>query len=229
MYNKIKNPITGHFVNTNSKLGKSIIQNYINSVGGAQPRRDLSAARERRRLAALTKMESSSPKIQAVKPRRDLSAARERRRLAALTKIEPQPVKHILSEDVELEDGYIWGVGLNGPVPLYVGNNEPVYRPKPIVKAKAKPIVKDKAKPVLGKSTLKEKEKEGRLKASYYYDTYGKDKTVGDRCDIRKDGNYNCLLKRKNNVAYWAKPTKAGTGQESCGNWTSRCKDPKYV
>lgn len=34
MYNKIKNPISGRFVNTNSKLGISIIENYINQLGG---------------------------------------------------------------------------------------------------------------------------------------------------------------------------------------------------
>ena len=42
MYNKIKNPITGRFVNTNSKLGKIIINNYLNilntnQLGGTNP------------------------------------------------------------------------------------------------------------------------------------------------------------------------------------------------
>ena len=36
MYSKIVNPKTGRKVNINSKLGKTIIQNYINySLGGA--------------------------------------------------------------------------------------------------------------------------------------------------------------------------------------------------
>ena len=35
MYDKIKNPLTGRFVRTTSKLGKSIISNYINQLGGS--------------------------------------------------------------------------------------------------------------------------------------------------------------------------------------------------
>ena len=35
MYNKIINPITGRKVNTNSKLGKSIIKNYLNTFHSA--------------------------------------------------------------------------------------------------------------------------------------------------------------------------------------------------
>ena len=34
MYDKIKNPLTGRFVNTKSRLGKSIIKSYINQLGG---------------------------------------------------------------------------------------------------------------------------------------------------------------------------------------------------
>jgi hypothetical protein len=42
MYNKIKNPSTGRFVNTNSNLGKTIINNYLNilntnQLGGTNP------------------------------------------------------------------------------------------------------------------------------------------------------------------------------------------------
>lgn len=35
MYDKIKNPMTGRLVKTTSTLGKSIINNYINIIGGA--------------------------------------------------------------------------------------------------------------------------------------------------------------------------------------------------
>ena len=34
MYNKIKNPLTNKWINTNSRLGKKIIRNYINSLYG---------------------------------------------------------------------------------------------------------------------------------------------------------------------------------------------------
>ena len=33
-YNKIKNPITNRYVNINTKLGKFIINNYLNQIGG---------------------------------------------------------------------------------------------------------------------------------------------------------------------------------------------------
>ena len=36
MYNKIKNPTTGRFVNINSKLGKTIINNYLNILNTDQ-------------------------------------------------------------------------------------------------------------------------------------------------------------------------------------------------
>ena len=34
MYGKIKNPLTGRFVKTTSRLGQSIIKSYINQLGG---------------------------------------------------------------------------------------------------------------------------------------------------------------------------------------------------
>lgn len=34
MYDKIKNPLTGRFVKSTSRLGRSIINNYLNQLGG---------------------------------------------------------------------------------------------------------------------------------------------------------------------------------------------------
>lgn len=64
MYNKIINPNTGHYVKTTSKLGQLIINNYIDQLSGgsSQPiKRDLSAARERRRLEKLRLLEEKLP------------------------------------------------------------------------------------------------------------------------------------------------------------------------
>ena len=68
-----------------------------------------------------------------------------------------------------------------------------------------------------------------RLSAGEYYRSHGNDKSLGDRCDIRKNDEYRCLLKRSNGTAYWAKKSKSGAGQEACGDWSSRCKEPAFA
>ena len=68
----------------------------------------------------------------------------------------------------------------------------------------------------------------GRLSARWYYDNYGQQKTIGDRCNIRRDGTYKCLLMRTNNSPYWAPPSLSGRGQEACEDWSSQCQDPDF-
>ena len=70
--------------------------------------------------------------------------------------------------------------------------------------------------------------KQGRLSAGEYYRNHGNDISIGDRCNIRKDGEYKCLLKRNNGVPYWASPSKSGKGQESCEDWSSKCQEPNF-
>lgn len=64
--------------------------------------------------------------------------------------------------------------------------------------------------------------KDERLKAGEYFRSGGR---IGDRCQVRKSHpeNIGCLLKRKNNAAYWAYPSKSGAGQEACEDWSLRC------
>jgi hypothetical protein len=136
------------------------------------------------------------------------------------------PLGHILDNLPQgdgggiLPEGYIWGFSRIGVIPIYTGK---VSTKKHILKPT---VVKPKVK--TSSNTKIEKEKDGRLRARYYYDTYGRDKTVGDRCNTRKDGKYSCLLKRKDNNPYWASPSKSGKGQEKCNDWTERCKDKDY-
>ena len=68
-----------------------------------------------------------------------------------------------------------------------------------------------------------------RLSAGEYYRSHGNDKSLGDRCDIRKNDEYRCLLKRSNGTAYWAKKSKSGAGQEACEDWSSKCKEPAFA
>ena len=67
--------------------------------------------------------------------------------------------------------------------------------------------------------------KNDRLSAKTYYESYGKDSSLGDVCQIRADSpELKCLLKRSNNTVYWAAKSKSGKGQEKCGNWKKNCK-----
>ncbi len=79
-------------------------------------------------------------------------------------------------------------------------------------------------------SYSKDKKKvESRLSARYYYDNCGKDKTIGDRCNIRNDEIYKCLLLRgKKKSPYWATKAKKSEVQKICGNWSSKCKLSKF-
>ena len=77
----------------------------------------------------------------------------------------------------------------------------------------------DHLRPVLNKP--KEKLKK-RLRAGWYARQYPN--PWGDRCDIQKDGNYKCLLQRRNKSPYWASPSKSGAGQEACEDWSPRCQ-----
>ncbi len=69
-----------------------------------------------------------------------------------------------------------------------------------------------------------------RLSARWYYDNYGDDSTVGDRCNIRKDGEYKCLLKRDNGSPYWAGCTKGTLAKHSeCGDCSSNCQYSDFM
>ena len=65
-----------------------------------------------------------------------------------------------------------------------------------------------------------------RLSAGAYYRKHGKDRVLGDICQIRKeDKEVRCLLKRSNGTVYWAYKSKSGKGQEACGKWKKNCKE----
>ena len=56
MWNKIVNPKTGRKVNVNSKIGKSVLRNYMKQLGGAQLatyEKQTSAGIQNRRLSEM--------------------------------------------------------------------------------------------------------------------------------------------------------------------------------
>ena len=71
------------------------------------------------------------------------------------------------------------------------------------------------------------KHREDRLRAGWYARQYPD--PWGDRCDVRNDGSYKCLLQRRNASPYWASPSKSGAGQEACEDWSPRCQDPDHA
>jgi hypothetical protein len=111
-----------------------------------------------------------------------------------------------------------------------VENSDDYVVRAPVVRApmKASADVKPTGKRVKSVTT-KAHGKTDRLSAGEYYRTYGNDESLGDRCDIRKNKEYRCLLKRSNGVAYWAKKSKSGAGQEACEDWSSRCQDTEFA
>jgi hypothetical protein len=69
---------------------------------------------------------------------------------------------------------------------------------------------------------------DGRLSARWYWDTHPS--SLGDRCDIRKDKNYNCLLVDSAGRPRWfAKSAKDSEFQKPCGDFAPRCKEPDFI
>lgn len=65
----------------------------------------------------------------------------------------------------------------------------------------------------------------GRMSARWYFDNFGHESALGDRCDIRGDGEYKCLVKRSNGSPFWLNDTENNRSRyRECENWSPRCK-----
>lgn len=104
-----------------------------------------------------------------------------------------------------------------------------VTKPKPQVTRPKPQVTRPKPKPMVKVTKTKTHGTTKRLSASEYYREHGLDRAIGDRCDIRKNGEYKCLLKKKNNSPYWAKKSKSGKGQEKCEDWSSKCREADFM
>ena len=47
---------------------------------------------------------------------------------------------------------------------------------------------------------------------------------IGDRCNIRQDGDYKCLIPDRNGVAKWVSKKKKGGDDVRCEDFSSRCQ-----
>ena len=106
-------------------------------------------------------------------------------------------------------------------------------KPSPAKPSSAKPSPLRTLEPTDSSRAIKYQpvkvKKDGRLSARFYYDNFGKDKTIGDRCDIRQDGTYKCLLMTSGDSPRWESKTKNFEKQQPCGDFSSKCKDPEFA
>ena len=120
----------------------------------------------------------------------------------------------------EEQDGCYWVTNEGCLNRMSDSDEESHYEPEPVkprAPMRASADVKKTGKRVKT-TTTKKHGKTQRLSAGEYYRNYGQDSTLGDRCNIRQDGEYKCMTKTKTNVARWGK----------CPSDYNLCKDEEY-
>ena len=256
MYNFIVNPETGRHVNVNGKIGRKVLNNYLNQLGGAiragsripssqflqagghdgpcgvnpsSGRCAKSASWDRVNCALKNGRcrKNKSPKKAAkkrvkkmVKKGKTVHPKKLKEVGVRVTKAKKSPAKK--PRKTKKEE---YKVVCDGNKCRRVKVN----KPKKSAKKPRKPMRASKDVKSTGKAlktvTTKKHGKTERLSAGEYYRNHGMDRTIGDVCDIRMDGEYKCLLTTKSGVARWAKRSKSGKGQEACGDWSPNCKE----
>ena len=100
--------------------------------------------------------------------------------------------------------------------PLRASRASPLHasRASPLHASRASPLRASRASPLHASHAIRScnenlvskkftKVKDGRLSARYYYDACGEQETIGDICNIRKDGELKCLDVDVNNNPRW--------------------------
>ena len=227
MYNFIVNPETGRRVNVNGKIGRRVLNNYLNQLGGA--------IRAGSRIPSDQFLQAGGHDgpcgVNPSSGRCAKSASWDRvncsikngrcvknKSAKAVSKVQ---VKKMVKKGKTVHPKKLKEVGAR------------VTKPKKAAKKPRKAMSASKDVKSHGKTvktvTTKAHGKSQRLSAGEYYRNYGLDNALGDRCNIRRDGEYKCLLKTKSGVARWAKKSKSGKGQEACGDWSSQCQEPDFA
>ena len=207
----IMNPVSNKKVSIYSKQGKNILNKYLSMIGGHEGPCALNGKTNRCKKSKIGDNNCKLEKGKCVKAKSTK---------AKPVKAKPTKAKPIKAKPVKAK-----------PTKAKPAKAKPT-KAKP-VKAKPTKAKPTKAKPVkvakpIKTTTTKTYGKTKRLSARAYYDRHGKDGVLGDRCDVRKNAEYKCLLKRVNGSPYWAKKSKTGKGQEDCGNWRSKCKENEF-
>lgn len=205
----IVNPKTGRKVNVSSKLGKQILNKYITQLGGAI--RSLSIIPSNQFLQAGGACSVCG------------GTGHNKRTCDKQAKKTPVKKNTRAKKPVVAKTPVKKNTRAKKPVAAKTRSKKKLDLNTPVRKVSASKDVKPKAKI----TKTKKNGKGGRLSAGEYYRTY-REKAIGDRCNIRQDGEYKCMLKRKNNTVYWAKKSKTGAGQESCEDWSSKCEEADF-
>jgi len=202
----IMNPVSNKKVSIYSKQGKNILNKYLSMIGGHEGPCALNGKTNRCKKSKIGDNNCKLEKGKCVKAKSTK---------AKPVKAKPTKAKPIKAKPVKAK-----------PTKAKPAKAKPTKaKPTKAKPAKAKPV--KVAKPIKT-TTTKTYGKTKRLSARAYYDRHGKDGVLGDRCDVRKNAEYKCLLKRVNGSPYWAKKSKTGKGQEDCGNWRSKCKENEF-
>ena len=210
-YSKITNPETGRKVNIFGKKGQQILRNYISQLGGHNGPCAMSA---KGRCAKASKADGKC----------EVSPTGRCRKAQSSKALAKAKVKKMVKKGKTVHPKKLKATGVK---------KVSAPKKKTAPKKARKPMRASKNVSPKGKMVKKVKTKKhgttARLSAGEYYRTHGTDAALGDRCDIRKNNEYKCLLKRSNGTAYWAKKSKSGKGQEACGDWSSQCQERDFA
>ena len=258
MYNFIVNPETGRRVNVNGKIGRRVLNNYLNQLGGAiragsripsdqflqagghdGPCGVNPSSGRCAKSASWDRVNCSIKNGRCVKNKsaKAVSKVQVKKMVKKGKTVHPKKLKEVgarVTKPRKSAKKQEYKVVCDGNKCRRVKVTKPkkavrkVSAKKPRKAMSASKNVKSHGKTVKTVTT-KAHGKSQRLSAGEYYRNHGMDRTIGDRCDIRRDGEYKCLLTTKSGVARWAKRSKSGKGQEACGDWSSRCQEPDFA
>jgi len=219
MHDTIINPMTGRKVSIYGNLGRSILNNYIQR-GGGKPcvynsntrrcrygndddkddlvncKRKIPGDDNSRCLINEAAKTKKVAKKSAAKPR----AAAAKPRAAAVAAKKAAPVKKE-------------AVGKKAARASHQLDHTP---------AKMVKVEKTKSKGSTSRLSAGEYYR-SRLQAVSAKERGARD-PIGDRCNIRKDGDYKCLIPDRNGVAKWVSKKKKGGDDVRCEDFSSRCQ-----
>ena len=210
--NYIINPLTNRSVSIHTRKGRQILNNYISQLGGHDGPCAINPSSGR-----CAKSKKPDGNCQLSNGRCVKASAKKSVRTSRPSRPKTSPKKNVRPSRPKASPK------------KSVRPSRPKASPKKYVrpsrpKKNVRPSRPKTSPKMVKKVTTKSKGTTMRLSAGEYFRKYGPI-SVGDRCDIRQNNEYRCLLQRKNGTPYWAKKSKSGKGQEICGNWKSKCRE----
>jgi len=226
MYRKIVNPITGRKVNITGVIGRKILQNYLHKLnrytlkggfpsrmpncrackkvssqegGGCEKDSDCSPYKDGRRKICSSKsgrcvLETGKAGKEELGRRGSTSSSKK----TSPKKKKPSPKKKQTSAKKTKVKKMI-KKGKTVHPKLLKATHTRVPKNKAAKKAAAEKRLADDCE------MIKSSKKGDRISAKCYYDTFGKESTIGDKCSPAYSGGEGCLRVDKNGRPRWAK------------------------